>query len=117
MTHETARADEFQVLGAAVVALDDCRELAVDVEPREIVAHVVQKPRVTRAGGPRERLNPCEIEGDAQIRMHVVRQCEFRGIGNGVIDGSIRHPIEQRLSVRAGVFHPHQIGQHVARAI
>jgi len=94
MPHEAARADELQILGAAVVALDDRRELAVDVEPCEIVAHVVQKPGSRVAGGPGDRLAAREIEGDAQVRMGVVRQRKFRGIGDSVIDGPRRHSIE-----------------------
>ncbi len=55
-----------------------------------------------------------QIEGDAQIRMRVVRQSEFGRIGDGVVDASVGHSVEQRLGVGAGILHPHQVGQRIA---
>ena len=117
MTHESACTDELQIFGSAVVALDDCRKFAVAVEVREVAAQVAQKSWITGARGPRERLAADEIEGNAQLRMDIMGQREFRGIGNGVVDGAVGYAVEQRLSIRAGVFHPYQIGQQIARGV
>ena len=40
---------------------------------------------------------------------------EFARVGNGVIDAAVGHGIEQPFRVGAGIFHPHQRGQAVAR--
>ena len=49
--------------------------------------------------------------------MHVVRQREFRRIGDRVVDGSVGHAVEQRLGIGAGILHPDEIGQRIARRI
>ncbi len=113
--HETPSPDELQILGAAVVAFDDGREFAVDVEPRKVIAEVVQKPRVACAGGPGEGLSPREIEGNAQVRMRIMSQRELGGIGNGVIDAAVRHAVQQCLGIGTGILHPHEIRQQVTR--
>src|SRR5208282_666792 len=87
MEHEATVADELQVLGASIVALDDRGKFAIGIEPREIAVHVAQESRIAGAGSPRQRLTTRKIEGNAQFRMSIVRQREFRRIGDGVVNG------------------------------
>jgi hypothetical protein len=64
---------------------------------------------------PKPAIAAGKVEGDAQVRMLIVRQRKLRGIGNGVVDGAVGNAVQQCLGVGAGVFHPHQIRQRVAR--
>ena len=78
-------------------------------------SHVTRKARIAVAARPRERAVSREVEGDAQVRVHVVRQCELGRIGNRVIDGSVGHAVQQCLGIGAGIFDPDQLRTGVAR--
>ena len=46
--------------------------------------------------------------------MLVMRQREFGGVRNGVVDAAIRNTVQEYLGVGAGIFDPREIRQPVA---
>ena len=72
-------------------------------------SHIARKAGIAVAARPCERAVFRKIKGDAQVRMYIVRQGKFGRIGNGVIDGSVGHAIQQCLGTGAGIFDPDQL--------